>query len=161
MRNLFPVTTDFAFPDTAFDNFFNGLFQPTPSTQYRVPKVDIEETEKAYILTTDLPGMKKEDITITYADDILTIGAQHKVVKEAKAPEADAAADAKTQEAKPEEEHHYIRKERVDTAFSRQFVVRDIQREGIKAGFEDGVLTITLPKQDPNVVQASHRIDIQ
>lgn len=78
MRNLFPVSTDFAFPDSTFDNFFNGLFQPTAETQVKLPKVDIEDTGKAYVLTADLPGMAKKDITITYANDILTIGAQHK-----------------------------------------------------------------------------------
>ena len=77
MRNLFPVSTDFAFPDSTFDNFFNGLFQPTAETQVKLPKVDIEDTGKAYILTADLPGMTKKDISITYANDILTIGAQH------------------------------------------------------------------------------------
>ena len=51
MRNLFPVSTDFAFPDSTFDNFFNGLFQPTAETQVKLPKVDIEDTGKAYILT--------------------------------------------------------------------------------------------------------------
>lgn len=60
MRNLFPVSTDFAFPDSTFDNFFNGLFQPTAETQVKLPKVDIEDTGKAYVLTADLPGMAKK-----------------------------------------------------------------------------------------------------
>ena len=168
MRNLFPVSTDFAFPDSTFDNFFNGLFQPTAETQVKLPKVDIEDTGKAYVLTADLPGMAKKDITITYANDILTIGAQHKEETEEKSPETSAQAASassdtaeKSSKAPAKEEHHFLRKERTNTVYSRQFVVRTIQRDGIEASFENGVLTITLPKQDPDAIQASQRIDIK
>lgn len=113
MRNLFPVSTDFAFPDSTFDNFFNGLFQPTAETQVKLPKVDIEDTGKAYVLTADLPGMAKKDITITYANDILTIGAQHKEETEEKSPETNAQAASassdtaeKSSKAPAKEEHH-------------------------------------------------------
>ena len=81
MRTLFPVSTDFAFPDNTFDDFFNGLFQPSPTTQYRLPKIDIEDAGKAYILTADLPGMTKEDISLTYANDVFTLRAQHQTEK--------------------------------------------------------------------------------
>lgn len=170
MRNLFPVSTDFAFPDSTFDNFFNGLFQPTAETQVKLPKVDIEDTGKAYILTADLPGMTKKDISITYANDILTIGAQHKEETEEKSPEANtndqkisnnSDVAEKSSKAPAKEERHFIRKERTNTVYSRQFVVRNIQRDGIEASFKNGVLTITLPKQDPDAIQASQRIDIK
>ena len=79
MKGLFPVVTnsDFVFPDTIFDNFFNGFENPTEAN-YRVPQVDIEDTDKAYILTTDLPGVAKEDINVSYKDDVLTLTAKHK-----------------------------------------------------------------------------------
>ena len=78
MKGLFPVVTnsDFVFPDTIFDNFFNSFENPTEGS-YRVPQVDIEDTDKAYILTTDLPGIAKEDINVSYNDDILTLTAKH------------------------------------------------------------------------------------
>ena len=78
MKGLFPVVTnsDFVFPDTIFDNFFNGFENPTEAN-YRVPQVDIEDTDKAYILTTDLPGVAKEDINVSYKDDVLTLTAKH------------------------------------------------------------------------------------
>lgn len=79
MKGLFPVVTnsDFVFPDTIFDNFFNGFENPTEAN-YRVPQVDIEDTDKAYILTTDLPGVAKEDINVSYKDDVLTLTANMK-----------------------------------------------------------------------------------
>lgn len=85
MKGLFPVVTnsDFVFPDTIFDNFFNGFENPTEAN-YRVPQVDIEDTDKAYILTTDLPGVAKEDINVSYKDDVLTLTAKHEEKKDEK-----------------------------------------------------------------------------
>jgi HSP20 family protein len=125
MKGLFPVVTnsDFVFPDTIFDNFFNSFENPTEGN-YRVPQVDIEDTDKAYILTTDLPGIAKEDINVSY-------------------------------------KKKYIRKERSSHTFCRQFTVRNIQKDGIQAAFKDGVLTVTLPKEDPKKVAEAHRIEVK
>jgi HSP20 family protein len=120
MKNLLPVNVDnFFSPDPIFDNFFNRFLQPIKFSQMMLPKVDVQDTDKAYIVTADLPGVAKEDITIT------------------------------------------IRKERVSGAFSRQFVVRNIEKDNIEAAFSNGVLTITLPKTDSAAVDATHRIDIK
>ena len=83
MKGLFPVVTnsDFVFPDTIFDNFFNGFENPTEAN-YRVPQVDIEDTDKAYILTTDLTGVAKEDINVSNKDDVLTLTAKHEEKKD-------------------------------------------------------------------------------
>jgi HSP20 family protein len=145
MRDLFPVSAnEFLYPDNAFDNFFNGLFQPNPTTQIKLPKVDIQDADDAYIVTADLPGMTKEDINITYDNEVLTIAAQHNQENE-----------------ENDEQKRYIRRERINNAFKRQFVVRNIQKEGISAEFTNGVLTIRLAKADPELVAASHRIDIK
>ena len=42
-----------------------------------LPKVDVQDTDNAYIVTVDLPGVTKEDISITYDYDVLAIAAQH------------------------------------------------------------------------------------
>lgn len=144
MKGLFPVVTnsDFAFPDSLFDNFFNSFENPTEAG-YRVPRVDVEENDKAYVVTTDLPGVKKEDITITYKDDVLTLQAKHEEKKDEK--------DGKK----------YIRKERLNHTFCRQFAVNNIDKDGIQANFTNGVLTVTLPKADPKKVAQAHRIEVQ
>jgi len=141
MRDLFPVTNDFRFPDSAFDNFFNGLFQPNPAMQIKLPKVDIEDSENAYIITADFPGMVKGDINITYDNDVLTIAAQHNQEKE--------------------ENKHYIRKERSSSTFSRQFIIRNIKKDQIEAAFTNGILKVNLPKLESKVIENSHRIDIK
>lgn len=146
MKSLFPVTNnDFLFPDQVFNSFFNDFMKPSDGS-YSIPNVDIEDTDKAYILTTDLPGVAKEDINVTYDDNVLTLSAKHEETKEEK--------DAK-------EKKNYIRKERTSKVFCRQFSVQNIQKEGIQANFKDGVLTIVMPKEDPKKVAESHRIAVQ
>ena len=104
------------------------------------------DTDKAYVLTTDLPGIAKEDINVTYDNNVLTLSAKHEDTKEEK--------DAK-------DKKNYIRKERTSKVFCRQFSVQNIQKEGIQANFKDGVLTIVMPKEDPKKVAESHRIAVQ
>lgn len=146
MKSLFPVThNDFLFPDHVFNSFFNDFMKPFDGS-YNIPKVDIEDTDKAYVLTTDLPGIAKEDINVTYDNNVLTLSAKHEDTKEEK--------DAK-------DKKNYIRKERTSKVFCRQFSVQNIQKEGIQANFKDGVLTIVMPKEDPKKVAESHRIAVQ
>lgn len=145
MKSLFPIVNDNApfFPDNVFDSFFNSFAQPVAGA-FTVPKVDIEDKGDAYELTTDLPGVTKADVTVTYKDDVLTLAAKHEETKDEK--------DAKKR---------YVRKERTSSSFRRQFVVHDIDKDGIKAAFKDGVLTVTMPKADPKKVAASQNIEIQ
>lgn len=170
LKGLFPVVShdDVVFPDDFFDNFFNDFASPVKGS-YRVPRVDIEDTDKAYILTADLPGMKKEDISVTYDNDVLTLLAKHETKTEdssqpqdskaAGAADAKDSKDAKAAEAKPQKK--YIRQERTNTAFCRQFTVRNIQKDGIEASYKDGVLTVTMPKVDPQKEIEAHRIEIK
>lgn len=143
MRDLFPVLhDDFTFP-SIFDDFFNNrLF--SQAHQMNLPKCDIEDTGTAYIVTTDLPGMAKEDIKVDYNNDVLTISAQHK--------EEDEKDDS--------HQTKYVYRERANTSFCRQFMIRNIDKSGIKAAFRDGVLKIGLPKIQEQPEQPSS-IEIQ
>ena len=110
-----------------FDHFLKeDFFAPLTGAENSI-RVDLKETEAAYEITAELPGMKKEDISIELANDYLTIGA------------------------KREEEHEdkgesYLRRERRYGEFKRSFYIRNVKSEGIDAEFKDGVLTIKLPK---------------
>lgn len=145
MKSLFPIVNDNAsfFPDNVFDSFFNSFAQPVEG-DFTVPKVDIEDKGDAYELVTDLPGVTKEDVNVTYKDDVLTLSAKHEEQKDEK-----------------DEKKNYVRKERTSALFRRQFVVHNIDKDGIKAAFKDGVLTVTMPKADPKKVEESHRIEVQ
>ncbi|MFR6110890.1 MAG: Hsp20/alpha crystallin family protein [Dialister invisus] len=82
-----------------------------------------------YEITCDMPGFTKDQISISYENGILSLSAQ----KEEQTEEKD-------------DDRHYIRRERSSSVFRRQFNVKGIKEDGIKAGLKDGILTITLPK---------------
>ena len=79
----------------------------------------------------DLPGYKKEDISIDYNQDILTIQAKREEDKEEK-----------------EEDNTYIRRERSYGSVSRQFYLSHVKEDDIHASYKEGVLQITLPKKE-------------
>ncbi|MBR1497978.1 MAG: Hsp20/alpha crystallin family protein [Oscillospiraceae bacterium] len=90
---------------------------------------DIRETDTAYVLEADLPGFKKEDINIDISDNTLTIRAERHSEHEEK-----------------DKQGNYIRCERSYGNFSRSFGLDGVDTEAIKAGFDNGVLTLTMPK---------------
>lgn len=148
MKNLFPVVSanDVFSADSMFDNFFQG-FAPMAmmnSKMMSMPKVDIEDKGNEYELTADLPGVAKEDINLTYDDNVLTLSASHEESKD-----------------KQNENKQYLRKERMSSSFCRQFVVPDIEKDGIQAAFKDGVLTVEMPKMAVKPAEASQTIQIQ
>ena len=106
-------------------------------------RTDIRDTGDAYVLEADLPGMKKEDIHIDIDGDRLSISAERSASKEEK-----------------DEKVGYIRCERSYGSFSRSFDISGIRGEEISAAYEDGVLTLTLPKQT-KTVPASRRLEIR
>ena len=106
-------------------------------------RTDISETGESYKLEAELPGFKKEDITVDIEDDTLTIKAEH-------AENTDEKND----------EGEYVRRERYYGSYQRSFNVSEIDVEGISAAYENGVLTLNLPKKAP-VKPESRRLEIQ
>ena len=102
-----------------------------------------EDKGSEYVMTADLPGVQKEDIHLSYDNNVLTLAASHNEQKDSQ-----------------DEQHNYICKERSSSSFCRQFPVTGIQKEGIQAAFKDGVLTVTLPK-DAQQAQPTNTIEIQ
>ena len=94
------------------------------------PLVDIYETDEAIILKAELPGIKKEDVSVEVKDNVLTLKGVRTEEKEIK-------------------EKNYYRKERAFGTFSRAFNLQHrIQPDKIKARFKDGVLKIEIPKPE-------------
>ena len=92
------------------------------------PAVDIKDEEDKLVVTTDLPGINKEDVEISIKEDMLEIS-------------------AKSGKEKETEEEGYIRRERAYTCFYRAVrLPTSVKEEGGTAKIENGVLTITLPK---------------
>ena len=105
-------------------------------------RTDITEKDGKYVLEADLPGFKKEDISVDIDKDCLTITAEHK------------------SEEKEENADSYIRRERYDGSYTRSFNVKGIDTEAITAAYNDGVLTLTMPKKEPEV-PAARRLEIK
>ena len=70
--------------------------------------------------------------------------------------------EAKKDESKEtkDEERHFLRKERVSSAFRRQFAIKGVKKEDIKADLKDGILTISLPKVEQEIEKAPYHIQI-
>ena len=119
-----------------FDNFgdvLNGFFR-SPLThrsvrKARIPAVDVAETDTAYQVKAELPGIRKEDLDVTVDDGVLTIKAQHNDNQE------------------QTEIGQLIRQERSYGKFVRSLNLgANVDEETIAAEYRDGVLHITLPK---------------
>ena len=106
---------------------------------------DIKDEGNAYLIETDMPGFRKEDIHIDIDDDILTIKAEH---TESKDNSGDKGAS--------KDKDSYIRRERYYGAYTRSFNVSEIDVESIKAAYENGVLTLTMPKKAPVKPESKH-----
>jgi len=91
-----------------------------------VLRTDIRETEDAYLLETEMPGVKKENIELIRENGVLTIS-------------------VKAEE--PEENEGYVRRERIYGEQKRSFALENINEDTISAKLDNGVLFITLPKQ--------------
>lgn len=111
-------------------DFFNDDFLAPMGMNFDMSKfrADVRETENEYLVSADLPGVNKEDISLNYNNNNLIIS-------------------AKRSEFHDESKDSYIRKERSYGEFSRSFHLDNVNKEGIRAKFENGELKIILPKK--------------
>ena len=105
-------------------------------------KCDIYEKDNTYHVEMDLPGFNKEDIKVELNNGNLTISAEKSDDKEEK-----------------DEDKKYIRRERTYGKFSRSFYLGDVNEDAIDASFNNGTLTISIPKIDED--KAKKYIDIK
>ena len=115
------------------DDFFrDDFFERRGRNNFQLMKTDIKETDKNYVLEVDLPGYNKEDIKIDVTDGYLTI-------------------NAKMNKEKKDENENYVRRERFNGECSRSFYIgEDIKSDEIKASFKNGILSLEVPKADPD-----------
>ncbi len=120
-------------PSRDIFNLMHGFFDDNFITPFgnigNAVRIDLQETENEYIVEADLPGVKKGDITLHYENQYLTISAKRDDIKEVK-------------------DDNYVRRERRYGQFQRSIYVDNVMDDKINAKFNDGVLTVTLPKQD-------------
>ena len=121
------------FGESLLDDFFD---YPEKSFSFRTSnanglmKTDIKENENAFEVSIALPGVKKDDIEIELKDEYLTITATSNMKKDDE-----------------DKKSNYIRRERYYGSCRRSFYVGDAVTENdIKASYEDGILTLDIPK---------------
>jgi len=102
------------------------VFGPTEGGAV-VPAVDIAEDDERYVVTMEVPGASKDDVTVETHDNVLTVRGEKR--------------------SKRDETHEHARYvERRYGSFSRSFTLPSNASDDVKARFADGVLTVELPK---------------
>lgn len=112
-----------------FDNVLERATEESNLTSW-APAVDIYETEHELVVKADLPEVDPKDLDIRVENNILTIRGERKFEKKVN-------------------EDNYLRVERAYGAFSRSFsLANTVNSEAIKADYQNGVLTVTIPKRE-------------
>lgn len=136
-----------------FEDFFDGFFREMPrglqSVQdkrtFGLMKTDIIENEDGFELDVEMPGCRKEDVKAQVKDGYLII-----------------SANTNSESEEKDENGKCIRKERYSGAMSRSFYVgENLTEEDIRAKFEDGVLKLTVPKEEQKKVEEPRYVTIE
>lgn len=123
-----------------FEDIFDDPFFERRET--KLMRTDIKEKDSNYVIEVDLPGYEKEDIEIELEKGYLKV-------------------TAKVNNTETNEGEKYIQKERFYGECSRSFYVGDnIKQEDIKAGFKNGILSLTVPKEQEKRVEEKKFIQI-
>lgn len=95
-------------------------------------RVDLENKDDEFVLTAELPGFEKDDIDVRVTDRTLRLEAEH------------------AEETEEEEEGEYVKRERHRASVARSISLPErVDADEISAAFNDGVLTVRLPKSEP------------
>ena len=140
MFELIPIDRHFRHM-AGFDPFreMDEFFGTAPAmTGFRT---DVTDTGDAFRLDCELPGFKKEDISIDIENDCLTITAERKADDEVK-------------------KQNFIKRERFYGSMSRCFDVSGVEVENIEASYQDGILTLTMPKR-AELLPVSRKLEIK
>src|SRR5664279_2202051 len=128
---MLPTITRKSFRPFFMQDIFEDSFLPVFSNGNSFkPAVNIREDDKNYVLDFAIPGLEKKDMKIDINEDVLTVSSELKKGSE-------------------ENKNGYKRKEFSYSSFSRSFYLpENVNREKIEAAYKDGVLSVSLPKQE-------------
>ena len=112
--------------DSIFDNFMDE-----GSDNFDVMKCDVYEKDGAYHIEADIPGFKKDEISVDCEDGYVTISAEKNTENEEK-----------------DENKKYIKRERFYGKTVRKFYVGDVDSDKIQAEYKDGMLELVVPKEE-------------
>lgn len=129
-NNLYDMVDDFFRDSSVFDrNLMMDTF-----------KLDVKETDQAYGIEAELPGIAKEEVSLDLVENRLTISVNR-------------------EEQKDEEKENYIHRERKTSSMSRSVCLRDADMEKATAKLENGILEVRIPKIEE--AEKKKRIEIE
>ncbi|MEG9429763.1 MAG: Hsp20/alpha crystallin family protein [Christensenellaceae bacterium] len=129
------------FPDVwndPFEDFFKPFFYGGIAASDM--RTDIKETENGYEMQVDLPGFDKKDISVKLQRGYLTVNAEK-------------------QEKEEEGKHNYIRRERNYSCSRSYYVGESVKEEDVKAKYENGILTLCVPKETKEIPSGNISIE--
>lgn len=135
------------FFDNEFDRFFDHAFSGFWGNDFQGLngfRADVLDQGSQYLLQAELPGFRKEDISVDLSGDMLTITASH-------TEDTDKSDDKK----------NYIRKERKYQSYQRSFYVEGVTPSEIDAEYKNGILEITFPKKETLSNEENKRIEVK
>ena len=125
---------NYDFLDEAINSFFKPAFF---EQKHSLMKTDVRENEKAYLMDVEIPGFDKKEISLSFEKGYLTISAE--------------------KQESSEENEKYLRKER-SSSISRTYYLGEVNKDAIKAKYENGVLQIEIPKKEKEIPTAHNII---
>ncbi len=140
-ENLFDEMMNFDF-DKEFERMSRPLYGKHNKNMMRT---DVRETENNYEMDIDLPGFKKDEISVQLENGYLSINATKGLDKN-----------------EEKKDGQYIRRERYVGSMNRTFYVgNQLSQNDVQAKFEDGILKLTVPKKEPAKLEQNHYIAIE
>ncbi|QOX62116.1 Hsp20/alpha crystallin family protein [Anoxybacterium hadale] len=128
-RNTNLLSTGFEDFYNMLDDFFSDNLSPRRSLVKDTFKINVQENDTEYFIEAELPGVNKEEIEIDLTDGRLSIS-------------------VKKEENLNEEKKNYIHRESRYSSMSRSIYLADAENKGIKAKLDNGVLNISIPRQE-------------
>ena len=141
---MLPVMFKNSWFPTVFDEFLNSDF--TPSTcKTTAPAVNVKEDEKSYTMEVAAPGIKKEWCRVSLNEEgNLCIAIENKM-----------------EHKEEDKKQHYLRREFSYTNYQQNYSLpEDVEKDGISAKVENGILTVVLPKMKKEETKVSRMIEI-
>ena len=134
------VPNDYDFFDEAMNELFPFFGYNRRRRTQNYMRTDVKENEKEYVMEVELPGLEKKDIGLSVKDGYLNISVQKS-------------------ESEKDENEKYIRRER-SFSCSRSYYIGDVSKEEIRAKYENGILRVSIPKEQPKE-PVSDKIEIE
>lgn len=142
---MLPVMSSNSWFPTLFDDFFNSEWMP--KTKTIAPAINVKEDVKSYTMEVAVPGIRKEFCRVNInADGNLNIAIENKL-----------------EHKEEDKKERYLRREFSYSNYQQTYVLPDdIEKEGISAKVDNGVLTIVMPKiNKQDVKEIQRKIDIE